>query len=217
MTERLLPPRFLFRVSQPCLLREPIWSAKGTSLGDEYQLVEFERLDSRPVFADVRAAWSSEGLAFTVRVNGKRRPVRCDEGSPAQSDGLHLWIDTRDTHNIHRASRFCHGFVFLPAGSGRRRADPFAEQLLIHRAKENAKRVTQGKLQVRSQQRVDGYVLEAFVPAEALTGFDPEEHPKLGFTYAVRDHELGEQTFAAGGEFPYYEDPSLWGTLELVT
>ena len=164
MSERLLPPRFLFRVSQPCLAREPVWSSKSGPLGDEYKLVEFERLDSRPVFADVRAAWSAEGLAFNVRVNGKRKAVRCDEGSPAQSDGLHLWIDTRDTHNIHRASRFCHGFVFLPAGSGRRRADPFAEQLLIHRAKENAKRVTQGKLQVRSQQRVDGYVLEAFVP-----------------------------------------------------
>lgn len=217
MTERLLPPRFLFRVSQPCLLREPVWTSKESPLGDEYKLVEFERLDSRPVFADVRAAWSSAGLTFNVRVNGKRRPVRCDEGSPAQSDGLHLWIDTRDTHNIHRATRFCHGFVFLPAGSGRKRSDPFAEQLLIHRAKENAKRVAQGKLQVRSQQRVDGYLLEAFIPAEALTGFDPDEHSKLGFTYAVRDHELGEQTYAAGGEFPYYEDPSLWGTLELVS
>ncbi|MBL9123234.1 MAG: hypothetical protein JNG90_06345 [Planctomycetaceae bacterium] len=217
MTDSLLPPRFLFRLSQPCRLHEPIWGSKGVALSEEYRLAEFERLDGRPAFADLRAAWSSLGLSFVVRVSGKRRPVRCDEGSPAQSDGLHLWIDTRDTHNIHRATRFCHGFVFLPAGSGKRRTDPFAEQLLIHRAKENAKRVGPGKLQVRSQQRVDGYVLEAHLPADALTGFDPGEHPRLGFTYAVRDHELGEQTFAAGGEFPYYEDPSLWGTLELVS
>lgn len=216
MNDRLLPPRFLFRLSQPCRFRDPLWSPQQQVLEDEYRLIDFEELDGRPAFADVRVAWSAGGLAFAVRVSGKRRPPRCDEGSPAQSDGLHLWIDTRDTHNIHRASRFCHGFVFLPAGSGKRRTDPFAEQLPIHRAKEVANRVAPGKLQVRCQPRVDGYLLNALVPAEALTGFDPEEHPRIGFTYAVRDHELGEQTFAAGGEFPYYEDPSLWGTLELV-
>ena len=49
-----------------------------------------------------------------------------------------------------------------------------------------------------------------------LTGFDPEEHPRLGFTYAVIDRELGEQTFGVGRPMPYQEDPGLWATLELV-
>ena len=52
--------------------------------------------------------------------------------------------------------------------------------------------------------------------AEALTGFDPQEHPRLGFTYAVVDRELGEQTLGVGSPMPYQEDPSLWATLELV-
>ena len=51
--------------------------------------------------------------------------------------------------------------------------------------------------------------------AEALTGYDPAEHPQLGFTYAVLDRELGEQTFAVGSPMLYQEDPSLWATLEL--
>ncbi len=54
------------------------------------------------------------------------------------SDGLRVWIDTRDTHNIHRASRFCHQFVFLPTGGGPRLDQPVAEQTLINRARENA-------------------------------------------------------------------------------
>ena len=47
-------------------------------------------------------------------------------------------------------------------------------------------------------------------------GFEPAEHPRLGFTYAVIDRELGEQTFSVGRPMPYDEDPSLWATLELV-
>ena len=36
---------------------------------------------------------------------------------------------------------------------------------------------------VRSEKRIDGYILESFIPAAALTGFDMFEHPRLGFTY----------------------------------
>jgi hypothetical protein len=48
------------------------------------------------------------------------------------------------------------------------------------------------------------------------TGFDTEEHSRLGFSYAIVDRELGWQTFSVGPEFPIQEDPSLWGTLELT-
>ena len=49
-----------------------------------------------------------------------------------------------------------------------------------------------------------------------MMGFEPGEHPRLGFTYAVIDRELGEQTFSVGRPMPYDEDPGLWATLELV-
>src|SRR5438270_607721 len=61
-----------------------------------------------------------------------------------------------------------------------------------------------------------GYVLEAFLPAAVLHGFDPEQNPRLGFYYAVRDAELGEQVLSVGADFPYWEDPSLWSVLELA-
>jgi hypothetical protein len=72
------------------------------------------------------------------------------------------------------------------------------------------------QLKVRSKVAGDGYLIEAFIPADALTGFDPAEHPRLGFTYAFLDRELGEQTFGVGSPLPYQEDPSLWVTLELI-
>jgi hypothetical protein len=216
MTERLLPTRLLFRFSVPCLYRESLWTAEGAALGAEHRLPSLTQLDEGRSYADVRAAWSEAGLSFRVQVEGKRQQPWCREARPDESDGLRIWIDTRDTHSIHRASRFCHQFVFLPLGSGRQLADPSAEPLLINRAKENAKPVRPGVLRVRSEKRVDGYVLDAHIPAAALTGFDPAEHPRLGFTYAMIDRELGNQTFSCGGEFSYQDDPSLWASLELV-
>jgi len=217
MSDLLVPPRFLFQFSVPCFQRKPIWSANGAQLDERFRLPDLAQLESVPQGADVRAAWAPEGMAFAVRVTGKRQPPWCRESRPDDSDGLRVWIDTRDTHNIHRATRFCHQFIFMPAGTGRGLDEPVAEQLLINRARENAKPIRPGLLQVRREKRVDGYVLEAFVPAAAMTGYDPQENPRLGFTYAVVDRELGEQTWSCASSLPFREDPSLWGTLELET
>ena len=216
MSEALLAPTFLFRVSVPCRHCEPLWPAKGPELGPEYTLPSFGELEGRPKFADVRAAWSHEGLRFAVYVSGKKQNVWCRSSRPEDSDGLHVWIDTRDTHNIHRASRFCHRFALLPAGGGRSETQPVARLLMIDRARENPKSVADSMLGIRATVRSGGYTLQAYIPAAALSGFDPSEHPRLGFTYAVVDRELGWQTFTMGPEFPIDEDPSLWGSLDLA-
>ena len=103
----------------------------------------------------------------------------------------------------------------MPAGDGRNYDQPVADQLLVDRSRENANPVRPGQLKVASERRVDGYVMSAFIPAAALTGFNPADHPRLGFTYAVTDRERGDQTFSVGKEFPYEENPSVWATLEL--
>lgn len=223
MSESLLPPRFLFRWSQPCAACESAGAQKrnafdsqGLKLGESHRLLSPAELDGQRTFADVRAAWSPAGLALALLVQGKRRPPRGDEDRPLDSEGLEVWIDTRDTHNVHRATRFCHYFIFLPNGGGRKHDEPLALQFFINRAKENALRAQPQQLWVRAEKRVNGYLLEAFIQAAALTGYDPQENPRLGFTYAVRDDELGTQTWSCPAGFPYREDPSLWGTLELT-
>ena len=198
-----------------CRQQSPLWTAGGTELNEQYRLPDFAQLDGEPPAGDVRVAWNAEGLVVVVEVHGKRQPPWCRESRPDDSDGLRVWIDTRDTHNIHRASRFCHQFIFMPGGTGRGLDEPVAEQLLINRAKENAKPIRPGVLQVRRQKRADGYRLEAFIPAAALTGFEPHDNPRLGFTYAIVDRELGVRTWSCPEELPYAEDPSLWGSLEL--
>lgn len=216
MSEKLLGPTFLFRFSVPCRRLDPVWTPRGIKLSDEHVLPSFGELEARRLFGDVRAGWNEDGLSFSLRVQGKKQTPWCRASRAEDSDGLHVWIDTRDTHNIHRASRFCHRFIFLPSGRGRRQEEAVAALVPINRAREQPKPISQSVLRVLSEKRVDGYALAAHIPAEAMTGFDPSDHLRLGFSYAVIDRELGWQTFTVGPEFPFTEDPSLWGTLELV-
>jgi hypothetical protein len=105
----------------------------------------------------------------------------------------------------------------MPTGAGSRLDQPVAQWLPINRAREQPRAIAPGQLQVRSQRRPDGYTLDILIPAAALTGFDPAEHPRLGFNYALSDRELGPQTLSAGSPLPFDEDPSLWPTLELIS
>jgi hypothetical protein len=216
MSDSLLPGRFLFHFAVPCRYREKLWTPRGAGLDETFRLVALGELEGEPARADVRAAWSEAGLAFSVRVEGKRQPLWCRTSRPEDSDGVQFWIDTRDVRNVHRAGRFCHSFLFLPSGGGSRQDAPLAQLVAINRAKEQPRPVATEKLPVRSQIRAGGYTLDAFLPAEVLTGFEPAEHPRLGFTYVIHDRELGQSTFGVGSPMPFEEDPSLWTTLELV-
>ncbi len=221
ITNSLLAPRFLFRFAVPVARHDPPWKPGGVELDESYRLMNLAELDAgtehaERSFAEVRMAWSTDGILFNVRVEGKQQPLWCRDSRLAESDGLQVWIDTRATLNIHRASRYCHRYVFLPAGAGRQQDEPVADQLLINRARENARPVRPRELQVASRVAKDGYWLAAWVPAVALGGYDPQQHRQLGFTYAVYDRELGLQTFATGPAFPYDEDPTCWAVVELV-
>ncbi|MBN1912633.1 MAG: hypothetical protein JW818_23125 [Pirellulales bacterium] len=189
---------------------------REAGLEEKYRLPDFGELEQRSQGPDVRVAWSEAGLAIRLEMTGKKPAAWCRATRPADSDGLHVWIDTRNVQNVHRASRFCHRFFFLPGGQGKGDREPVAGMLPIHRAREPHGPVSAKMLHIRSKHLKDGYILDALIPAAALTGFDPAEHPALGFTYVVLDRELGPQTFGPGSPMPYQEDPSLWATLELV-
>jgi hypothetical protein len=185
-------------------------------LPDDCQVPNFADLDGRENFADVRLAWNEVGLAVQVEVRGKEEEPVGDIARPRQSDGLSLWIDTRDARTSHRASRYCHQFHLLPRGGGPERDQPVFLQARIGRATQDAPLAGAGAVPFRCRRRPSGYRLEAFLPAGVLHGFDPEQNPRLGIAYVVRDRERGEQVLSVGSDFPIGEDPTLWNVLELV-
>lgn len=213
----MLPKRLLFRFSAPCRYTSEAWTSAGAPLDASYALPDFASMEDSPEPpVDFRIAWNEDGLLFAVYVTGKRQSPWCRTSRPDDSDGLQLWIDTRDVHDVHRATRFCHRFLFMPCGAGSRLEEPTVLWLPINRAKEQPNAVSAESLKVASEVTRDGYRIDGFIPAKSLTGFDFEEHPRLGFTYAIIDREFGEHTFSAGKPLPYKDDPSLWSTLELV-
>ncbi len=215
-TAPLIPPRFLFRFQVPLVRCDSVWSQQDARLPDECRLPELHRIDNARTWADVRAAWSNHGIAVQVTVKDKRQPIWCRETRLDESDGLQVWIDTRPAGNAHRATRFCHRFAFLPAGGGHSYDQPVADQLLINRARENARPVRPRELQLRVARRGQGYALLALIPAASLPGFDPGESTQLGLNYAVFDRELGVQALSVLDQFPFQEDPSLWPGATLV-
>lgn len=217
----IVPNRFLVRVAHPCpyVKGVPQNADKHDHLLDlpeSARLDNFAALDEQTNFADVRLAWNDFGVAVQVEVKGKEQVAVGDAAQPKSSDGLWLLLDTRDARASHRASRYCHHFVFLAAGGGADKDEPLVTQLKINRAQQDAPAANVGDVLFRCARTKGGYRLEAFLPAAALYGFDPQEHPRLGVSYVVRDQELGDQFLGVGWDFPFAEDPSLWAVLELV-
>jgi hypothetical protein len=214
----LVPHAFLFRITHPCLHVADMPVEGGDELLDlpeSCRLETFADMDGRRDFTDVRVAWNDRGLGVQLRVRAKEREPVGDVNRPRASDGLTLWLDTRDARASHRASRHCHQFEFLAMGGGPEGDEPAVVQSKINRATEDAPH-RPGDIMIQRRGTVDGYRLDVFLPASALNGFDPEQHPRLGIFYAVHDTELGEQTLGIGSDFPFADDPSLWRVLELV-
>ncbi len=214
----VVPHRFLFRYTFPVRHLQPL-PKKGKQileLPEECALPDLSELDRAKPFGELRLAWNESGLGISVIVAGKKHPFVCDVAFPEEADGLQVWLDTRNTQSIHRASRFCHHFCLLPQGVGSKHAQPVAIQLPIARAREDAPVADSNEIPLSVKITKAGYKLEAWFPAEILNGFDPESNQLIGFYYYLRDAELGEQFLTVGKEFPFASDPSLWSTLELV-
>lgn len=213
-----IPHHFLFRMAYGCrhvkdMPRED--DDRLLDLPETCRIDNFAAMGERKNFADVRLAWNELGLGLQVEVRGKDQPPQGDASRARGSDGVTLWIDTRDARTSHRASRYCHQFHFLPTGGGPDHDEPAFVQAKINRALGDAPISPASAVPFQCEPIKGGYFLEAFLNASVLHGFDPEQNPRLGFYYVVRDLELGEQVLSVGADFPYWEDPTLWSVLEL--
>ncbi len=216
MTTPLLPQAFWFRLAMPCVRVDALPRASGRPLDLPVacRLPEFARLEGQTPWADVRAAWNPKGLGVAVEVARSAGPA----GRWADAvNGLELWVDTRDTRDVHRATRFCHHFAaYLPPASKGPIAEPVVAQQPIARALANAPSAAPKAIRAWAERlRAGGWRLEIFLSADALHGFDPDTNRRLGLYYQVIDAGLGDQFLGVGREFPVGEDPSLWATLEL--
>src|SRR5262245_43594943 len=112
----LIPHRFLSRVAYPCRHAKGMPRRQHDRLlawPAECRIDNFAAMDEHTNFAEVALAWNEQGIGVQVEVRGKAQPPAGDASRPRSSDGVTLWLDTRDARTSHRASRYCHQFHFL--------------------------------------------------------------------------------------------------------
>lgn len=209
----LLPQAFWFRVAAACERIDALPRKRGRllDLPAQCRLPDLAELEGEPSWADVRTAWNPGGLGIAIEVSGLS--TRSRDAAPPPGAGVQLWLDTRDTRDVHRATRFCHHFAVTfeersPGGVK-------VAQKPIHRATADAPTAAADDIVAQAERLKGGWRVELFFNAQALHGFDPETNRRLGFAYQVRDGWREDQFFGVGAEFPIATDPSLWSTLEL--
>ncbi|WP_165075714.1 DOMON domain-containing protein [Paludisphaera rhizosphaerae] len=218
MSSTLLPQAFWFRVAASAPKVEGIPQDDPKSLLDlpgTCTIPDLAALDGRDAWAHVRVGWNAAGVGISVQADG----LGLNAKTPDRPEGfanLAFWIDTRDTRNVARATRYCHRFqARLTLGRDRKTLKTDVEQRPIARALADAPIAAPSLLLHRAELLKKGWRFELFLPAKALHGFDPETNRRLGFAYQVSDAEREDQFLGVGRDFPIGENPSLWSTLEL--
>jgi hypothetical protein len=180
------------------------------------QTVGLER--SKVPMPNVYMGWTDEGLylGFEVFDNDIL-------GAPAKGwwwtrDYLEFWVSTRAVPSDQNGyDVYSHQFFFVP------NAWPGEDGLLgtvgqWHRPGDTLKDNLIPQPDIRNAARVlpDRYVVEMFIPAKALNGFDPRHEPAMAFNMHVRNFQHAIDYFwSAPKEVMTQVRPNTWGLLYL--
>jgi agarase len=166
----------------------------------------------------VYLGWNHDGLYMGLQVYNNRIACPVDKDSWWTRDYADFWVSTRPVASNQNAfDPYCHEFFFVPAlstsaspsngyvGQWHRPGDALKDSLIPDTA-------------IRDQIRIlpDRYVLQLFIPAASLNGFDPDNQPAMAFNIHVRNFEKAQDYFwSAPKEMRTQERPSTWGTIYL--
>ena len=196
--------------------RTPRIDGDVSKWGAKYMVPPLVELEDDYAFADVYWAWNEDFLFVAFDVPERRGPLQCDPAHWWKKDGVRICIDTRDTREVKRATRFCHFFSVLPAGGGPQRNRPVVGLHRMSRAKEPPPAIDTAGIQVAARVHRRSYAMEVAFPAASLNGWNPTEHPRIGIFYKVKDTQHGDQHLTVDDELGWNTDPSTWATGVLV-
>jgi hypothetical protein len=193
-------------------------------LRDEHAIPEFGSLSGGKRFADAFIAWNEDGVFFQTRVKvSDAKTSAAVSGSPAgnaASKTVHcsLYVDTRWSPGVHRATQFCHRFDFILNRPTQSQPEirGHGELAPIQRARAAPADIHPTDISVGAYFLSDGYEIRAFLRGDALTGYSPFEFPDVGIFYTINDTLVGSQIIARTLQSPFFEDPSVWCRAKLL-
>lgn len=166
----------------------------------------------------VYLGWNHDGLYMGLQVFNNDIASPSDKESWWTRDYAEFWVSTRPVaSNQNTFDPYCHQFFFVPnesassgsthgyVGQWHRSGDALKDSLIPDTAIQDAVRILP-----------DRYVLQLFIPAASLNGFDPVNQPAMAFNIHVRNFEKAQDYFwSAPKEVLTQERPSTWGTIYL--
>lgn len=217
---QIVPPSLLFDV-QLSIPRCPKPSSRKTGrllkLPPESRLLIPSILNSAASPAELRAAWNDDGFALQVSVVDKQAPVTGSSKDADGSDCVLIWVDTRPSGNVHRATEYCHHFACIPV-DGHTDGSPSVVVRPIAQQRSQRIESNPAKMICRTHLTKHGYELELWIPGSQLYGYrEIAEIGRIGFYCVVQDTELGDRHLSVDDSFPFAWDPSLWIQLELMS
>lgn len=218
------PFRTSSTTSIPYLVRKPIlngelsdWPAASKLHNVRLaQTIGLER--SRIPLPGVYLGWREDGLYVAFEAYDHDIRGAAPQGWWWTRDCIEFWIATRPVHpdqEIYDTN--CHQFFFVPVDSGdsiggvvgqwHRSGDALSDNLIPH-----------PKIRQVSRILHDRYVVEIFIPTEALNGFDPKgESKQIAFNMHVKNFQHATDYFwSAPKEVMTQLRPNTWGAVELM-
>ncbi|MDP9174557.1 MAG: hypothetical protein M3O30_11915 [Planctomycetota bacterium] len=189
--------------------------APATHLKDirREHIVDVER---RPVpTPNVCMGWTEQGMYLGMEVFDDHRQAVPPSGAWWTRDQVELWLSTQPVASDQlRYDTNCHQFFFVPAGG------PLGTGELgqWHREGDGLKDNLIPSPGVKQTVKLlpDRYIVEAFIPAATLHGYDPMHQPAMAFNLHIRNfHDACDFFWSAPKCMQTQFRPNTWGTLYL--
>jgi hypothetical protein len=176
-------------------------------------LPDLTGLHDQVAFGRAWAGWSPQGLAFAFDVEAGH-DLWGDPDHPYRSDGVEVWVDTRDSRDAKKPTPYCHHLVVVAGAQG-----AVAVGLRVGGSAPPDERERLGHVRAEARGgtgRARGrYGLEVFLAAEAMDGYAPLESGSVGLAYRLRSSRRAVQDLSFGDAFPLWRNPSLWRSARL--
>ena len=180
------------------------------------QTVGLER--SKLPLPNVYLGWREEGLYLGVEVFDNDIVGASAEGWWWTRDNFEFWLSTKPVASDQNAyDPSCQEFFFVPnsfpgndglagvVGQLHRDGDALKDSLIPHPAIKQVCRI-----------HPDHYVVEIFIPAKAMHGFNPKQQPALAFNIHFRNFQHALDYFwSAPKDILTQFRPNTWGSIYL--
>jgi hypothetical protein len=178
------------------------------------QTVGLERSNAHA--PNVYLGWTNDGLYLAMEVFDSKIETAPASGWWWTRDNVELFISTHPVASDQVSYDVnCHQFFIVPrdpseggaavVGQWHRDGDALKDNLIPHPDIQKAVKILP-----------DRYVVEMFIPAKALHGFDPRHERTLAFNMNVREFNIATSFFWSSPKSTRTElRPNTWGTLYL--